>query len=90
LYLVGRRFAVAVALVEATYEYRPLGDPEHLARHSRSVIEAEHLVSGVTAHLDESREVESLRHLKSNFAPVAEACANEPGLQLTLPESWIS
>ena len=87
--LANRRFDVALALVEATYEHQPVGDHKHLARCSKSVIAAERLVSGVTAFIDESREVESLRHLRSNFAPVAEACEKEDGLNLTLPESWL-
>jgi hypothetical protein len=86
--LANLRFDVALDVVEATYEHQPVGDPKHLARHAKSVIAAEHLVSGVTAHLDESREIESLRHLRSNFAQVSEACEKEDGLALTFPSSW--
>jgi hypothetical protein len=87
--LAGRRFDAALATVEATYEHRLLSDPKHLAHQSKSVIAAEHLVSGVTAQFDEQREIDSLRNLRSNFAPVAEACEKEDGLNLTLPESWL-
>lgn len=86
--LHNHRLSVAIALVEETFEGQPLGSPEHLARHSKRVVEATQLASGVSAHTDDDNEVDSLRHLRSDWAPVAAACENEDGLVLTLPESW--
>lgn len=64
------RLAVALVLVEATYSHQPGGNPEHLARRSKNVIEAEHLTSGVAIFATDAAEIDRLRGFRAARAPV--------------------
>jgi hypothetical protein len=76
---------VALAFVEENFARNP--ENENLARRSKRFVESERLSYGVSVY---TLEHESLRDLRSNFAPVAAACEDATDLVLTLPESWLA
>jgi hypothetical protein len=86
---INHRLAVSLAVVEATYLNQPLGNPAHLARHAKSVIDAEKLTAGVSIFANDATELDKLRGFRAAFAPIAEACKIESGLELSFPKSWI-
>ncbi len=87
--LANHRLAVALALVNDTFEKSPLGDPEHLARHDKRFLQATALAGCFTTYLDKENEIASLRQLRSHFEPVLEAVKTEPELKLAFPEAWL-
>lgn len=76
---------VALAFVEEKFDLQPQ-EQSALARRTKLFVEAERLSNGVSVYTD---DFESLRDLRTNFGPIASACANADGLVLTLPESWL-